>query len=300
MDNLNPAVSLVIPVYNCKEYLPSAIDSILSQEYSPIECIVVDDGSNDGVEDVLEKYSDRIKIVRQKNSGQSAALQAGWEIATGDLFGYLSADDILYPGAISSLVSLYEPGVLAVYFGSYDYIDGDGNFVKSSNVKLCSYRYMAQNFFCPIGVGVIFSKGLFDKLGGWDGKFRQIPDLECWLRYGSLGRLISTNKRLGGFRVHIGSQTYRPSTIDRANEPLRVAELGVMENSKDISLRRFRASAHLLSACLHLRSGRPLVALRLFWRSLWITPLALFSLFQLRRIVGSVVGYLRLRKQGLI
>lgn len=300
VENYLPLVSIVIPVFNCREYLSLAIDSVLLQDYKFIECIVVDDGSTDGVDVVLKKYLGRIKVIRQENAGQSAALEAGWKISSGKLLGYLSADDILYPNAISELVSLYFPGRLAVYYGRYDYIDECGRFVKPSNAEPCSYQHMAHNFYCPVGVGVLFSSELFERLGGWDSRYKQMPDLECWLRYGALAQLVNTDERLGGFRVHTGSQTYLPSSRERANEPLEIAKSSFMKSQSSVRFRRFVASACVLSGCLHLRSGRPLIACGLFGRSLLIAPVVFLSKFQIKRILGSAVGYLRLSKEGLL
>lgn len=79
----NPLVSLVIPAYNAEKYIMAAIDSILQQTYSPIELIVVNDGSTDKTEELLRQHQDKFKYFSQKNSGQSAAMNLGWKQSSG-------------------------------------------------------------------------------------------------------------------------------------------------------------------------------------------------------------------------
>jgi len=72
----SPRVSVVIPSYNCARYLPEAIDSVLAQTYRDFEIIVVDDGSTDSTPEVLARYGDQIRVIRQPNQGRSAARNA--------------------------------------------------------------------------------------------------------------------------------------------------------------------------------------------------------------------------------
>ncbi|NJO53255.1 MAG: glycosyltransferase family 2 protein [Leptolyngbyaceae cyanobacterium RM2_2_4] len=88
-----PLVSVVIPTYNCDRYIVQAIESVLSQTYSNSETIVVDDGSIDQTQRVLEPYFDRIRYVYQQNQGVSGARNRGIQEASGELVAFLDADD---------------------------------------------------------------------------------------------------------------------------------------------------------------------------------------------------------------
>ena len=91
-----PKISVIIPVYNCEKYLPMCLDSIILQTYDNLEIICVDDGSKDKSLKVLQKYAQkdaRIKIITQKNQGQSAARNEGMKHATGDYISFIDADD---------------------------------------------------------------------------------------------------------------------------------------------------------------------------------------------------------------
>ena len=99
-------VSIIIPVYNMKDYLEEAIESVISQTYKNIEIIIIDDGSNDGSEKICDDYSrldSRIKVIHQENKGLSAARNKGLEIMTGDYVAYLDPDDVYHPKMIEML-----------------------------------------------------------------------------------------------------------------------------------------------------------------------------------------------------
>lgn len=285
-----PRVTIVIPVYNGERYVRQAIASVLAQTYENIECIVVDDGSTDGTAPVLEEYKDSIKSIRQQNGGQSKALNVGWSESEGSLLGYLSADDILHPNAVAELVSLAETEDEGIFFGRYEYIDENGQVFGRPRQKFSSFGEMLKKFYCPIGVGILFSRSLFERLGGWSSAYRQMPDLECWFRYGSNGRLLHTEKILGQFRVHGGSQTYQPSRPTAADEPVAIAQSIRLAGELAGHSARFASSAYMLSGCLHLRSGRPGTAMGRFATALRIRPLNALDLFQIRRTLGSVRG----------
>ena len=97
---MNPLVSVMIGVYNAAPYLGEAIESTLSQDYEPIELIVVDDGSTDGSADVALSFP-HVRVVRQQNGGNGAARNRAVEEATGELYAFLDADDRFTAGKLS-------------------------------------------------------------------------------------------------------------------------------------------------------------------------------------------------------
>lgn len=97
--------SVIIPVYNVEKYLPECLDSILEQDFSDYEVVIVDDGSNDGSRNVysryLEKSSVDIRVVRQENKGLLQARRAGIRASHGDYLWHVDGDDALAPHALS-------------------------------------------------------------------------------------------------------------------------------------------------------------------------------------------------------
>ena len=97
-------VSVVIPVYNSGKFLEECLDSILAQTYQNIEIIAVDDGSTDSSPDILERYSDKISIISQKNQGLAYALNLGISKMKGKWFKWFSPDDVMYSNTIEILI----------------------------------------------------------------------------------------------------------------------------------------------------------------------------------------------------
>ncbi|MBQ3482868.1 MAG: glycosyltransferase [Clostridia bacterium] len=100
MENKKILVSVIVPVYNVKEYLEQCLDSIVNQTLKNIEIILVNDGSTDGSDAICEKYvasDSRMVLIHQKNAGLAAARQAGLNVAKGEYIGFVDSDDWLEP-----------------------------------------------------------------------------------------------------------------------------------------------------------------------------------------------------------
>ena len=102
-----PLVTVVVPVYNVREYVADCIRSVLNQTYPNIECICVDDGSTDGSSDVLDGFKDdsRMVVVRQENGGVSVARNRALELARGDYMTFLDAADLFCADFIEKAVA---------------------------------------------------------------------------------------------------------------------------------------------------------------------------------------------------
>ena len=100
-------VSIIVPVYNTAEFLPSVFGSLFSQTYEDLEIIVIDDGSTDNSAEILREYAEkdsRIKLFEKENGGVSAARNFGIEKACGDYLMFLDSDDTYTPDAVEKLV----------------------------------------------------------------------------------------------------------------------------------------------------------------------------------------------------
>lgn len=102
-----PLVSIVITNYNYARYLKSAIDSALSQRYSSVEVIVVDDGSKDDSRNVIRQFGDRVTTITKENGGQASALNRGFLKSNGDVILFLDSDDYLLPTAAETAVRCF-------------------------------------------------------------------------------------------------------------------------------------------------------------------------------------------------
>ncbi|MCS7466978.1 glycosyltransferase family 2 protein [Stieleria sp. ICT_E10.1] len=104
----NPTVSVVIPAYNASATIARAIDSCLAQTIPLWQIIVVDDGSSDGLAELVRtRYADSVTLIRQTNSRTAAARNRGLDAVTGDFVGFLDADDHWEPGKIERQLSIF-------------------------------------------------------------------------------------------------------------------------------------------------------------------------------------------------
>ena len=102
-----PLLSVIVPVYNTETYLPSCIESILSQSFTDFEVLLIDDGSTDGSSAVCERFAkvdSRVRFFHQENKGVSTARNLGIENAKGTWLCFVDSDDELLPGGLAELV----------------------------------------------------------------------------------------------------------------------------------------------------------------------------------------------------
>lgn len=125
---MRPRVSIIINNYNYARFLGQAIDSSLNQTYSEIEVIVVDDGSQDGSREIILGYGDRIIPVLKPNGGQASAMNAGFQVSTGEIVVFLDADDYLFPHAIDTIVSQWKPEIAQMQ-ARLESRDAEGNYI---------------------------------------------------------------------------------------------------------------------------------------------------------------------------
>jgi len=111
-----PLVSIIVTNYNYARYLRAAIDGALAQTYSPVEVIVVDDGSTDESREVIKSYEKRILPVIKANGGHGSAVNAGFAASRGEIVMFLDADDELLPEAVDQVVKAWRPGVTKAQF----------------------------------------------------------------------------------------------------------------------------------------------------------------------------------------
>lgn len=106
--NLNPLISIIVPVYNMEKYINRCVDSILNQEYKNIEVILVDDGSKDSSPKICDEYAkkdNRIKVFHKENGGQGSARNLGIDNANGEYIGFVDSDDYIDEKMYKTLVN---------------------------------------------------------------------------------------------------------------------------------------------------------------------------------------------------
>ena len=101
-------ISVLVPCYNAARYLAEALASVLEQQPSPDEVIVIDDGSTDGSTTIAESFGPPVRCVRQEQTGAAAARNHGVSLASGELVAFLDADDIWPHGSLATRLALLD------------------------------------------------------------------------------------------------------------------------------------------------------------------------------------------------
>jgi len=131
METKNDLVSVVIPVFNSEKFVIESIESVLNQTYQNIEIFVIDDGSTDNSNEILNQFSDKITLITQKNQGLSSSLQHGIRKIRGKWFKWLSPDDALKSEAIETLVkNAKKLPPNTILYSNWEIMDENGNKLR--------------------------------------------------------------------------------------------------------------------------------------------------------------------------
>jgi glycosyltransferase involved in cell wall biosynthesis len=204
--------TIVIVNYNYERFVGAAIDSALEQSYSPLEVIVVDDGSTDDSRKVIEKYKNKpIRVIYQKNAGQGAVYNAGWRAARGAFVLFLDSDDVLEREAMQKVVDAFmHSDAVKVQF----YLQQVDRELKPLGYLLPSYPFPSMDpreqitaygsYVTPPASGNAYRKSFLDEIMpiADEELYRHAPDGYTTGLAGMAGKVASIAEILGFYRVH--------------------------------------------------------------------------------------------------
>ena len=293
-----PLVSIVVPAFNAQRYVRETIESLLAQDYAPLEIIAVDDGSTDRTREILESYGSALQCISQANAGQSSALNRGWSLSHGTILSYLSADDLLRPAAVRRAVETLQQRTSAVaVYPDYDWITPESRVLRRGPAPEFDYRALVTRMVLPPGPGAFFRREAFERTGGWDARYRQMPDVDFWLRMAELGEIVRIPEKLAGFRAHPRSMSFSRTTTELADEPIRIFDELYRHPSAIAAPYRAEAlcCAHIVAARAHLRAGRLVTALRRLGKAWRYSRSGVVSGHTLHQLASGVMGRTRAR-----
>lgn len=178
-------VSVVTPALNQARYLRQAIDSVRAQTYAPIEHVVIDGGSSDGSIDILAEY-DGLAWVSEPDRGQSHALNKGFALATGDVLGWLNADDAYEPQAVEQAVAVLQRTGAALVYADVTRVNDDGDNPRRIRSRPNFDLWTELNLGCGIySPSVFFTREALELVGGLDESLHLTMDYDLWLRIGT-------------------------------------------------------------------------------------------------------------------
>jgi len=180
-----PLVSVIIPTYNRSQMVQEAIDSVLEQDFTDYELIVVDDGSNDNTPEILAGYGQRIKVLHQSNKGVSAARNLGIAAASGQLIAFLDSDDLWLPRKLATQVKFFEDNPTVVINQTQERWIRNGRRVnpKQRHHKFSGMIFQQSLALCLVSPSaVMIKKRLLGDVGVFDEQLPACEDYDLWLR----------------------------------------------------------------------------------------------------------------------
>jgi glycosyltransferase involved in cell wall biosynthesis len=212
-------VSIIIPLYNQKQFVADAIESALAQTFNDIEIVVVNDGSTDSPDEVLDKYKDNIKLVYQENKGLAAARNRGLLESTGEYIQFLDADDIILNDKIERQITAINrnDGINVIPYCGCIRVHNDDltsskdfeyqkveNMVNTPVLKIIDLQ---KHFPLPIHT-VLLNKNLIENNNSFDEQMNANEDRLFWTRICLNGcRFIYDNTYGVKYRKHSTSMT---------------------------------------------------------------------------------------------
>ena len=176
-------ISIVTISFNQGQFLEEAIRSVLDQTYPDVEYIVVDPGSTDGSRKLIEGFGDRIDhVVFEPDSGPSDGLNKGFNRASGDILGFLNADDFLLPGALKSVVAGFKRLPHADVISAHGWlVDAEGKPTrKKHSHRFSAWRYLHCGAYL-LQQSTFFTAKAFRKSRKFNEDNRTCWDGELWL-----------------------------------------------------------------------------------------------------------------------
>jgi glycosyltransferase involved in cell wall biosynthesis len=201
-------VSIVTLSYNQRAFLQEAMDSVLNQDHSDVEYILVDPGSTDGSRELIEKCRGHIShLVLEPDKGAADGLNKGFALATGEVFGFLNADDFLLPGALRQVEEFFRahPNCDVVMGNGY-VVDAQGRHLrhlKARNFSVQTYLYGGTRW---LQQSTFFRREAFRQSPGFNVQNRTCWDGELFVSIAQMGAVVGyIDADLGAFRLHSAS-----------------------------------------------------------------------------------------------
>lgn len=220
-----PLVSIIVPSFQQARYLRVAIDSVLAQDYEPLEVLALDGGSDDGSVEILESYGDRIWYRSQRDGGQCQAINEGFRQCRGEIVAWLNSDDFYYPGAVRTAVAALEAcPVAGMVYGEGDLVDSDGavmrRFPETVPFDLWRLANVADYILQPTVFfrrDALFEHGLLNENLSWG------LDWDLWIRLGKHVPFCHVPEVLAASRLHDETKT-ATGGFRRLRELLRILQ----------------------------------------------------------------------------
>jgi glycosyltransferase involved in cell wall biosynthesis len=291
-------VTVIIPAFNCREWIAQAIDSALAQTMVPAQVIVVDDGSTDDTADVLVTYGARIRCLSQANQGVAAARNRGLAAADTEWIAFLDADDVWHPRKLELQMQAIArcPDVGLLGTGLFPWptaeipsagANGSPRVTSIGRDQLAIKNRLATS-------SVLVRRDVVRRVGEFDTTLSGPEDHDYWLRAAEVAPVGVVPLELTGYRSVPGSLSKRADSMEAGMKQI-LRKLDARDFWRGDRLLRRRAYSYVSYSCayMHGAAGHHAIAIRKLMDSMTWYPLP-------NRVAAGDVPFGRVRRMTVL
>jgi glycosyltransferase involved in cell wall biosynthesis len=205
-------ISIITPSFNQGQFIEQTIDSVLSQNYSALEYIIIDGGSTDNSVEIIKKYEKHLTYwVSEPDRGQTHAINKGLAITQGELFNWINSDDYYEPGVFDKLSDYFSDSNVNVVCGKGNIVSEEGKYMRQSRgsdvynslSKTIGYARMDQP-------ETFFRRSVLTQTGLLNDELHYLMDRDLWIKYlfsFGLSGIQEVDDTFINFRMHHESKT---------------------------------------------------------------------------------------------
>ena len=191
-------VSIITISFNTENTIEKTLQSVAYQSYKNIEHIIVDGGSKDNTLEICNSFSHISKIISEPDNGVYDAFNKGLELATGDVVGFLNADDIFYnENSVQEIANIFLNNETDIVYGNLDYVNREGKVIRNWTSRPYE-KGLIKKAWMPAHPTFYCKKEVYDRLGIYNDSFKIGGDFELCLRFLEVNKVPSfyLNKKL--------------------------------------------------------------------------------------------------------
>ena len=191
-------ISIITISFNAKATIEKTLQSVANQLYKNIEHIIVDGGSKDSTLEICNSFPHVSKIISEPDKGVYDAFNKGLKLATGDIIGFLNADDVFFnENSVLEIVSAFSNNETDIVYGNLDYVNAEGKVIRNWISKPYE-KGLIKKAWMPAHPTFYCKKEVYDRLGGYNDSFKIGGDFELCLRFLEVNQVSSfyLNKKL--------------------------------------------------------------------------------------------------------
>lgn len=274
----NPLVTIIVPSFNQGCFIKETLDSILSQDYRPIEILVLDGGSTDETVNVLESYRDtpELRWWSEPDNGVVDAVNKGLDKANGEIIAIQSSDDIYLPGAIWAASDfLSDQCDVSLVYGDVELIDERSELIGRDILEPFDLKHYLGRFSYIPQPSAFFRRSIIKSIGGWRPEVSYAADADFWLRIAVGHKVARINRIMARYRYHADQRDTQKARISHDWEQA-IRDL-LAANSLDRSTQNFARMGIYLAKRRYSPESEWLQRSLYLYRAAFANPMAVFS-----------------------